>query len=79
MSSFDIVSQVNTMEIENAANQIRGGLANRFGFKGSQAVKKIFENGNIKEFTVQRIEPTLEDVFVNLIENYDKDNEPPKS
>ena len=38
MSSFDIVSQVNTMEIENAANQIRGGLANRFGFKGSQAV-----------------------------------------
>jgi uncharacterized protein YajQ (UPF0234 family) len=37
MPSFDIVSQVNTMEIENAVNQARKELANRFDFKGSQA------------------------------------------
>ncbi len=43
------------------------------------AIKKIFAKENIKEFTVKRIEPTLEDVFVDLIENYDEGNESPKS
>jgi len=37
MPSFDIVSQVNSMEIENAVNQARKELANRFDFKGSNA------------------------------------------
>ena len=37
MPSFDIVSQVNTMEIENAVNQAKKELANRFDFKGSSA------------------------------------------
>jgi uncharacterized protein YajQ (UPF0234 family) len=37
MPSFDIVSQVNSMEIENAVNQARKELANRFDFKGSTA------------------------------------------
>src|SRR5687768_3349921 len=37
MPSFDIVSQVNSMEIENAVNQSKKELANRFDFKGSQA------------------------------------------
>ena len=36
MPSFDIVSQVNSMEIENAVNQARKELANRFDFKGSK-------------------------------------------
>ena len=36
MPSFDIVSHVNTMEIENAVNQARKELANRFDFKGSK-------------------------------------------
>ena len=36
MPSFDIVSQVNSMEIENAVNQAKKELANRFDFKGSQ-------------------------------------------
>jgi len=31
--SFDIVSQVNSMEIENAVNQAKKELANRFDFK----------------------------------------------
>ena len=37
MPSFDIVSQVNSMEIENAVNIARKELANRFDFKGSPA------------------------------------------
>ena len=37
MPSFDIVSQVNSMEIENAVNQARKELANRFDFKTSKA------------------------------------------
>jgi len=37
MPSFDIVSQVSSMEIENAVNQAKKELANRFDFKGSSA------------------------------------------
>ena len=37
MPSFDIVSQVNSMEIENAVNQAQKELANRFDFKGTKA------------------------------------------
>jgi cyclic-di-GMP-binding protein len=37
MPSFDIVSQVNSMEIENAVNQAQKELANRFDFKGTVA------------------------------------------
>jgi uncharacterized protein YajQ (UPF0234 family) len=37
MPSFDIVSRVNSMEIENAVNQARKELATRFDFKGSRA------------------------------------------
>ncbi|HNQ73839.1 MAG TPA: YajQ family cyclic di-GMP-binding protein [Verrucomicrobiota bacterium] len=37
MPTFDIVSEVNSMEIENAVNLARKELANRFDFKGSRA------------------------------------------
>jgi uncharacterized protein YajQ (UPF0234 family) len=37
MPSFDIVSQVNSMEIENAVNQAKKELATRFDFKDSKA------------------------------------------
>ena len=36
MPSFDIVSQVNSMEIENAVNQARKELSGRFDFKASK-------------------------------------------
>ena len=36
MPSFDIVSQVNPMELENAVNQAKKELANRFDFKASK-------------------------------------------
>ena len=37
MPSFDIGSQVNSMEIENAVNTAKKELVNRFDFKGSKA------------------------------------------
>src|SRR5215471_19827191 len=37
MPSFDIVSNVNSMEIENAVNQAKKELANRFDFKNTKA------------------------------------------
>ena len=47
MPSFDIVSQVNSMEIENAVNIANKELANRFDFKGSKA-EIVLEKDEIK-------------------------------
>ena len=47
MPSFDIVSQVSSMEIENAVNQSKKELANRFDFKGSKA-EILLEKNEIK-------------------------------
>ena len=47
MPSFDIVSQVNSMEIENAVNQAKKELANRFDFKGANA-EIVLEKTEIK-------------------------------
>lgn len=44
MPSFDIVSEVNSMEIENAVNIAKKELANRFDFKGSKAEIKLEKN-----------------------------------
>jgi cyclic-di-GMP-binding protein len=47
MPSFDIVSQVNSMEVENAVNQAKKELANRFDFRGSKA-EIVLEKDEIK-------------------------------
>lgn len=47
MPSFDIVSEVSSMEIENAVNQAKKELATRFDFKGSTA-QIILEKNEIK-------------------------------
>jgi uncharacterized protein YajQ (UPF0234 family) len=47
MPSFDIVSKVNSMEIENAVNQAKKELANRFDFKGSTA-EIVLDKNEIK-------------------------------
>jgi len=47
MPSFDIVSRVDSMEIENAVNQARKELANRFDFKGSPA-EIVLEKNEIR-------------------------------
>ncbi len=47
MPSFDIVSKVDSMEIENAVNQANKELANRFDLKGSKA-EILLEKNEIK-------------------------------
>jgi uncharacterized protein YajQ (UPF0234 family) len=47
MPSFDIVSEVSPMEIENAVNQAKKELANRFDFKGAKA-EIMLEKNEIK-------------------------------
>jgi uncharacterized protein YajQ (UPF0234 family) len=47
MPSFDIVSQISSMEIDNAINQAKKELANRFDFKGSNA-EIVLEKSEIK-------------------------------
>jgi uncharacterized protein YajQ (UPF0234 family) len=44
MPSFDIVSQVNSMELENAVNQAKKELSTRFDFKESKAEIKHEKN-----------------------------------
>ncbi|MEI7730956.1 MAG: YajQ family cyclic di-GMP-binding protein [Verrucomicrobiota bacterium] len=44
MPSFDIVSEVNSMEVENAVNMAKKELANRFDFKGSKAEIQLEKN-----------------------------------
>ncbi len=67
MPSFDIVSEVNSMEIENAVNQAKKELATRFDFKGSKAAIEL-EKNDIKlsaedEFKVR----TLVDMVINRL------------
>ncbi|HHY86990.1 MAG TPA: YajQ family cyclic di-GMP-binding protein [Verrucomicrobia bacterium] len=44
MPSFDIVSQVSSMEIQNAVSQAKKELANRFDFRGSKAEIELEKN-----------------------------------
>ena len=44
MPSFDIVSEVNQVEVRNAVDQCNKEVSNRFDFKGSDARVEIGEN-----------------------------------
>jgi uncharacterized protein YajQ (UPF0234 family) len=48
--SFDIVSEVNMMEVENAVNQAQKELSTRFDFKGSKSSIEL--NKNDKKITL---------------------------
>jgi uncharacterized protein YajQ (UPF0234 family) len=52
MPSFDIVSEVNHVEIRNAVDQCNKEVANRFDFKGSDARVEIKEADKQKSLTV---------------------------
>jgi cyclic-di-GMP-binding protein len=47
MPSFDIVSELNLMEVENAFNQVRKELAQRFDFKGTSTDLERQQDGAI--------------------------------
>jgi cyclic-di-GMP-binding protein len=44
MPSFDIVSEVDSQEIDNAVNQVRKEIAQRYDFKGSQTEIELEKN-----------------------------------
>lgn len=67
MPSFDIVSQVNSMEIENAVNIAKKELANRFDFKGSKA-EILLEKNEIKLLAEDSFKlKALEEIVVGKI------------
>ncbi|MFH1381087.1 MAG: ABC transporter ATP-binding protein [Candidatus Omnitrophota bacterium] len=43
--------------------------------KATQALQDFFKKKDIKEFSMKRIKPSLEDVFVSLIETYDREHQ----
>ena len=47
MPSFDIVSELDLMEVENAFNQARKELAQRFDFKGTSTDLERDKDGNV--------------------------------
>lgn len=49
-ASFDIVSEVDMQEVNNAINQTEKEISQRFDFKGSKSVVEV-ENGSIKVLT----------------------------
>jgi hypothetical protein len=44
MPSFDIVSEVDSQEIDNAVNQVRKEIAQRYDFKGTQTEIELEKN-----------------------------------
>lgn len=47
MPSFDVVSELNMMEVENAFNQARKEIGQRFDFKGTQTDLERDKDGNV--------------------------------
>ena len=67
MPSFDIVSQVSSMEVENAVNQARKELASRFDFKGSKA-EIVLEKDEIKLTAEDRFKvKALEEIVIGKL------------
>lgn len=67
MPSFDIVSQVSSMEVENAVNQAKKELANRFDFKGSKA-DIVQEKNEIKLSAEDHFKiKALEEILMNKL------------
>lgn len=63
MPSFDVVSQVDRQEVDNATNQARKEIANRFDFRGAEATIKL-EGDTIKlsakdEYKLEALEQVL--------------------
>lgn len=67
MPSFDIVSEVSSMEIENAVNTSNKELANRFDFKGSNAEIKLEKNEIKLSATDQFKINALREIVINKL------------
>jgi cyclic-di-GMP-binding protein len=76
--SFDIVSEINLQEMDNAVNQAVKEITTRYDFKGTAASLEF--NRKDKELTLQAdAEPQLESVRKVLVERMIKRGVDPKS
>src|SRR3954464_1248681 len=76
-SSFDIVSEINLQEMDNAVNQAQKEIATRYDFKGSAASLEFDRKS--KELTLTAdAEPQLEAVRKVLVEKMIKRGVDPK-
>ena len=77
-SSFDIVSEINLQEMDNAVNQAQKEIGTRYDFKGTAA--SVDFNRKDKELTLTAdAEPQLESVRKVIIEKFIKRGVDPKS
>lgn len=77
-SSFDIVSEINLQEVDNAINQAQKEIGTRYDFKGSSASVEF--NRKDKELTLTAdAEPQLEAVRKVVVEKMFKRGVDPKS
>jgi uncharacterized protein YajQ (UPF0234 family) len=77
-SSFDIVSELNLQEVDNAINQAAKEIGTRYDFKGSSAGVEF--NRKDKELTLTAdAEPQLEAVRKVIVEKFVKRGIDPKS
>ena len=77
-SSFDIVSEINLQEMDNAVNQAAKEIATRYDFKGSSA--SLAFDRKAKELTLNAdAEPQLEAVRKVLVERMIKRGVDPKA
>lgn len=69
-SSFDITSTVDLQEVDNAVNQARKELAQRYDFKGSKASIELKANENLVELVADdnfKMEAVLEILTTRLV------------
>jgi uncharacterized protein YajQ (UPF0234 family) len=77
-SSFDIVSEINLQEMDNAINQAQKEIATRYDFKGSAASVEFDRKLKELTFTADQ-EPQLEAVRKVIIEKMIKRGVEPKA
>ena len=69
-NSFDIVSEVNMQEVDNALNQARKEVAQRYDLKDSKSAidfdekEKIVTVSSLNEFTLKSVVDVLQNKFV---------------
>jgi uncharacterized protein YajQ (UPF0234 family) len=68
MPSFDVVSELNLMEVENAFNQARKEIAQRFDFKGTGSDLERDKDGHVlvKSSSEGRVEAALQVLMEKL-------------
>lgn len=76
-SSFDIVSEINLQEMDNAVNQAQKEIATRYDFKGSAAGIEFDRKGKTLTLTADA-DPQLEAVRKVLVEKMIKRGVDPK-